>query len=315
MKVKDNQQRIIISWSAVLKHPLKKGAMSRLITLSLVALAAVLCTAAQPRPANGNSEVGLRVSPTHITPVIAVGDTAREAITLQNSSNGEVVVSGRIGEGPNNDGKAEIHLEPEQLSLKPGQTSSVTLVIDVPAAAEAGQTQNVLLFDIMSTSGRDVSIVGQIAVVLDIKTIHPVDEVEISMPLIIDSSDSASVTLKGRNAGNFPTMLRGAVAIERLLGEDILLNSDSEKIQAGESAVSFAFWDGVPYLGAGRMTATLGAGVGAPVEKSSWFVVFPWKLGLMVIFIVLTAAAGALYAPFFAKVFRLNWRKEGKIGR
>ncbi|MFA5802819.1 MAG: hypothetical protein WC911_10140 [Thermoleophilia bacterium] len=288
--------------------------MSRSITLSFIVNFIVACMGAIVVPAYAATDVGLNVSPTHLAPVIPAGDTTRETIMLRNSSGEEMIVRGRI-EGGTNTGSDNtgIHLDPEQITLKPGQTSNITLLIDVPAGSQSGQTRDVLLFDIISPSERELAIVGRVAVMLDIKTIHPVDEVDISIPHIIDSTESVSMKFHGRNTGNFPTMLRGTVAIDGLPGNEVFLSTNSDEIQIGQSAVTYAVWDDIPFIGAGTITATLGSGVGAPVKKTSWFVVFPWKLTMMFLLISFTGVIGAMQTPFLAKVFGLKWRKEGKL--
>lgn len=284
--------------------------MSRSLKLSLAVSIFVACMATMTATALAGTDAGLNVSPTHLAPVISAGDTTRETIMLQNSSGEEMIVRGSINSSTlEGSDITETRIDPEQISLKPGQTSSITLNIYVPAGVEAGQHRSLLLFDVIPASGRDVSIVGQVAVVMDIKTIHPVDDVRFTFPHIIDSTDTARFTLQGRNAGNFPTRLQGKVDIDGLLGQNLVLKTASENITIGQSGTMDVVWDESPLFGVGKVTITLGSGVGAPVEQSSWFLIFPWKITLMTVFIIVTGVAGVRISPAFAKVFSQKRRK------
>lgn len=266
--------------------------------------------AAMTATAFAGKDVGLNVSPTHLAPVISVGDTTRETIMLKNSSGEEMIVRDSVNSSSSESPDImEMSLDSEQIFLKPGQASKITLNINVPAGAEAGQSRSLLLFDVIPASGRDVSIVGQVAVVLDIKTIHPVDEVHFTFSHIIDSTDTARFTLQGRNAGNFAIRLQGKVDIDGLLGQNLVLHTASENINIGQSGTMDAVWDESPLFGVGKVTITLGSGVGAPVEQSSWFLIFPWKITLMTAFIIVTGIAGVRVSPAVAKVFSQKRRK------
>ncbi|MFA6001737.1 MAG: hypothetical protein WC828_06435 [Thermoleophilia bacterium] len=285
--------------------------MSKSPTLALAIYIVIAGISAIASIAYAGPEVGLNVSPTHLAPVIPAGDTTSETVVLENSSTEEMIVSGNIDNSTlDSSDITQIRLDPEQISLKPGQTSAIELSINVPAGAEAGQRRSMILFDVRPASGRDVSIVGQVAVVLDIKTIHPVDDVHFTFPHIIDSTDAVTFTMQGRNAGNFPAGLQGKADIDGLFGKYLVVNAASENINIGQSAKMDSIWDKSPLFGVGKVTVKLSSGVGAPVEQSSWFLVFPWKICVMIIFIAGAGFAGAHSSPVFTKVFSLKRRKE-----
>ena len=277
----------------------------RVLTAAIIFLA-LLLTAAMP--ASANPDVGFRVTPTSIESTIAAGDNTSEIVTLTNFSVNEVVVRTHL---TTDGGSAEpgISIEPGMLSLKPGESARVTVHIDVPAVAQTGKRLSSVLFDAKSSSEKDVSIVGQVAVVLSINVIHPVSDVTWSFPRIVDSTDALVFRMEGRNTGNFTTKLVGDARLKGIVRGDVDLQASSEPITIGESTTLQAVWDETPLFAIKRATLDLSSGIGAPVRTEATIFIFPWKLMLMGLFIAVLAFAGARLQPFAVKVYQANWRR------
>ena len=56
----------------------------------------------------------------------------------------------------------------------------------------------------------------------------------------------------------------------------------------------------MPTLAVKKVKVSMGSGVGSPVEKNALLLVFPWRLSLLVLAILLAVAAGA----YSFRVFR-----------
>lgn len=290
-----------------------------LLTLAVAALAvcaavspAVAVSAQAPSSVSGNPGTSINVSPTHLAPVIALGDETREKITLVNTSTRDLRVRGHLGYGaPSGEGGPQLTLEPDQVILKPGETATVALHITVPAEAVIGDRQDTARFDVSPAAGGNLSVVGQVAVVVATKVIRPVEDAYWSVPLLIDSTQPAALTIGGRNAGSFPAQLAAKVDLVGMFGQEETLHVVSESTAVGKNAEMQAIWDNQPFIGAGRATLSLSSGVGAPVEKTAYFIVLPWKVTSIALAILFAGFAGATLTPLFAKVFGVNWRKGG----
>ncbi|MHB8858927.1 MAG: COG1470 family protein [Thermoleophilia bacterium] len=264
-------------------------------------------------PAAAASDLGFRVSPTYISPTIAVGDETREAVTLQNSSAYQIMVKSRIGFA--DEPAAAISLDREEVSLKPGESTVVYISIKVPEDAPSGSRRQTILFDTASSSGADLAVVGRVGMELDLSIIHPVEDVRWSFPHIIDSTEEVSFEASGRNAGNFTTRLASRVDLTSLFATGATLSSASDPLPVGQTAVVKAVWEEAPVFSAERAELELGSGVGAPVRSSTFLIVFPWKLSLMLALMAATAAAGARFQPIIAKVLAPNGRETVKAQR
>lgn len=276
----------------------------------VLSLAGFLMPASRAAAASG---LGFRVSPTYVNPTIAVGDETREAVTLQNSSAYQIIVNSQIG--PSGDPGATISLDREQVSLKPGESAVVYITINVPENAPAGRRQQTILFDAASSSGNDVAIVGRVGMELDLNVIHPVADVRWSFPHIIDSSEEVVFDASGRNSGNFTTRLEEKVDLTGLTGRDTNLAGASDPLPVGQTATVRALWDEAPLFSVQRGVLGLGSGVGTPVKATAFFIIFPWKLSLMLALMAATAATGARFQPIIAKVLAPNGRETVKAQR
>jgi len=253
------------------------------------------------------SEVGFMVSPTSVNSTIAVGDETNESITLQNLSTEEIVVNAHVSANGDN-GEPVISVEPTEVSLKPGGSAQVVIHVDVPADAQTGKRVSAVLFDAVSSNVSDVSIVGRVAVALTIDVIIPVSDVTWSYPHIIDSTDPVVFQMEGRNTGNFTTRLEGKVDISGLFSNRTL-KATSDPVVIGETTQLQVIWDETPLLAIKRVTLDLGSGIGAPVEQRAFLIIFPWKLTLILMLIVVIAVAGARFQPFFPNVFSRKGRR------
>lgn len=246
-------------------------------------------------------DVGFRVSPTSIDSTIAVGDQTSESITLENFFTDEIIVKAHVSANTD-ESEPSISLEPSEVSLKPGGSAKVVIHINVPENAQTGQHVSTVFFEAASSSTKDVSIVSRVGVALSIDVIRPVSDVTWSYPHIVDSADTVVFRMEGRNAGNFTTRLAGTVDISGIFGNDSLQVS-SDPIAIGETASLQVVWDEAPLFAVNRVTLDLSSGIGAPVEKKTFLIIFPWKLTLLLAFIVTIVAAGVRFRPFLANVF------------
>lgn len=259
--------------------------------------------------APSNAEVGLKLSPTHVTPTVAVGDTTSEVITLQNESAEDMTIRGHIDAGQDQaSSRLVISIEPEELILKPGESGQVGIKIAVPADIEAGQMRVMALFNAQPAAGRDIAIVGQVSSLIDVDIIHPVDQVQWFVPIIADSSSSVAFIAEATNSGKFTTGLSEKVELTGLLGTTDLL-SQEQTVGVGERARMVATWEDTPIFAVKRGLLKVGSGVGAPVEKTVLFIVFPWKLTLAILLVISLVFAGLKVKPVKAKVFGGKWRK------
>lgn len=246
-------------------------------------------------------DVGFRVSPTSIDSTIAVGDQTSESITLENFSTDEIIVKAHVSANTD-ESESAISLEPNEVSLKSGGFAKVVIHINVPENAQTGQHVSAVFFEAASSSTKDVSIVSRVGVALGIDVIRPVSDVTWSYPHIVDSADTVVFRMEGRNAGNFTTRLAGNVDISGIFGNDSL-QVLSDPIAIGETASLQAVWDEAPLFAVKRVTLDLSSGIGAPVEKKTFLIIFPWKLMLLLAFIVTIVAAGVRFQPFLANAF------------
>lgn len=276
--------------------------MSRIHKLAVITIIVLFCLLLPVSIARPAQDVGFRVSPTSINTTIAVGDDTNETITLQNSSTDEVVVKAHM-DANGNSAEPNISLEPDQLSLKPGESAQVVVRLKIPDETQPGHRLTSVLFDAAASSERDVSIVGEVGVVFSIEVIRPVADVSWSFPRLIDSSDQVVFGMEGRNTGNFTTKLQGDARIAGIVWGDLDLQVASGPLAVGETASLQAVWDEAPLFAIKRVTLDLSSGIGAPVEHKAFLVIFPWKLTLMLALMSAITAAGARFQPSIAKVF------------
>ncbi|MBI5871138.1 MAG: hypothetical protein HZB44_09370 [Actinobacteria bacterium] len=253
-------------------------------------------------------DVGFNISPTSINSTIAVGDQTDETVTLQNSSSDEIVVKAHVSASGDR-AEPEISLEPGEVILPPGGFARVVVHIRVPEDAQPGRRLSSVLFDAASASTRDVSIVGQVGVAISTEVIHPVSDVSWSFPRIVDSMDQVTFWMEGRNTGNFTTRLEGTAIISGIFEGNNSLLAASDPVAVGESASLQAVWDEVPLFAIKKVKLDLSSGVGSPVERQAYILIFPWKLLLMLALMAAIAAVGARFQPSLAKVFSRNGRK------
>ncbi|MHB1390159.1 MAG: hypothetical protein ACYCXF_02845 [Thermoleophilia bacterium] len=250
------------------------------------------------------AESGIRVTPTHLSPTIAVGDETREVITLQNLSDRETILRSQVSIGAGESAvMPEVRIEPQEVTLGPGQSQPVTVSISVPADMTEGRRQATVIFDTGPAAGGDVAIVGRVAVLIDINVIRPVSDVTWNIPHFINSSDTATFAVQAVNSGNFPTQLVENVELAGITGS-VNLESRSRQVQVGERVNLETVWEETPLLAFKIATVSVGSSVGAPVHARTLFVIFPWKLSLALIVFVTIALIGVRISPFFAKVFR-----------
>jgi hypothetical protein len=277
--------------------------------VAITIIISVACILLLATSAYGATDVGFRISPTSINSTIAVGDETNETVTLKNFSTDEIVVNVHAGADVT-PAEPIISLEPDQVSLKPGESGKVVVRVKVPDDAQPGQWQSSVFFDAGSSAERDVSIVGQVGVVLSIEVIRPVTDVSWSFPRIIDSTDKVVFRMEGRNSGNFTTKLEGDARLAGIVRGDVDLQAASGPIAVGESASLQAVWDETPLFAIKKVTLDLSSGIGAPVEQKAFLVIFPWKLTLMLVLIAAIAATGAGFQSKLAKVFSGKGRRE-----
>jgi hypothetical protein len=268
-----------------------------LISLASLALLLVLIT---PLLASARNGVGISVSPTHISPTIAVGDETSEAVTLINSSTDRVSVKSHPDF--DNSGPAEapsVWVEPGEVFLDPTRPVTVTVRVSVPPGTKPGQYQKFISFDVQPSAEGNVAIVSQISITLDINVIQPIEEANFYLPYLMDTGQPVVFSMSGRNRGNFPTRLSGTVKVAGLLGNTVELQAQSQIVAIGEEAALTAVWDDPPLMGFKKVTLTISTGVGSPVEHQSFLIILPWKFLLVFLSLLFTAGAGALLGRFF----------------
>lgn len=274
--------------------------LSLLIFLMSLASLALLLVLITPLLASARNGVGISVSPTHISPTIAVGDETSEAVTLINSSTNRVSV--RSHPDFDNSGLAEtpsVWVEPGEVSLDPSRPVTVTVRVSVSPATKPGQYQKFVSFDIQPSAEGNVAIVGEIGITLDINVIQPIEEANFSLPHLVDTGQPVVFSMSGRNSGNFPTRLSGTVKVAGLLGNTVELQAQSQVVAIGEEAALAAVWDDPPLMGFKKVTLTISTGVGSPVEQQSFLIILPWKFLLVFISLLFTAGAGAFLGKFY----------------
>lgn len=232
-------------------------------------------------------------------------------VILQNSSTDEIVVKGHASSNINQ-AEPVISIEPSEVSLKPGATTQVVIHINVPDDVQTGHRLSAVLFDAASSGAREVSIVGQVGVAIGVDVIRPVSDVSWSIPRIVDSTDSVVFQMAGRNTGNFTTRLIGTAVISGIFGEgNARLQAASDPVAIGETATLQAIWEDAPLFAIKKVTLGLSSGIGAPIERKVYILIFPWKLILTLSSLLAVAALGVSFRPRLAKVFSRNWRKVG----
>ncbi len=286
----------------------------RRISLLSAALAAVLAAfvfqGATADDAAAQGDMAIEISPTLVSPVMAVGDETREVITIRNSSTDEMLVSSRVQfadeEGPK---VLKIEAQPQELTIPPGESAEVGLWIRVSPDAEVQARKATVLFLAEPLSERDVTIAGQVVVLVEANIIRPIDKASLSAPRFSDANGALLFTAEGRNNGNFPTRLESVVRITGPFSDDIVLSADSAELAVGETAVIELEWSNTPAFALRRVRHTLSSGIGVPVERTSVLVIVPWRLILMLCVIAAATAAGALLLPVFTNVFPPKGRK------
>lgn len=250
------------------------------------------------------AESGIKVTPTHLSPTIAVGDETREVVTLQNLSGEETTLRAQVDFGAGQSASMpDISIDPQEVRLGPGQLFPATISIKTPADMADGPRRVMVVFDAGPAAGGEVAIVGRVAVLVDINVIRPVKEVTWTIPHFIDSSAPASFSVRAINSGNFPTGLVENVELAGISGS-VNLQSQKKQVAVGDQVLLEAFWEESPLLAVKIATLSVGSAVGAPVQEKTLVMVFPWKLCLALIAIALTAFAGGRLMPFYTKVFR-----------
>lgn len=253
--------------------------------LSLIAVTILFISLAID-PGKAYPDVGISITPTSLSPTIAVGDRTQEVISISNTAPHKVRIESSMHDAPDIEGAAEVKIEPGIIELEAGETAEVEIQITVPEEAQDGKQKRSIIFDASGIGNDTISIIGRVKVTLDIDVIHPVSDVKFTYARLIDSSDAAVFTMEGRNTANFSTRMEGTVKIDRIFGEDIILQSASEAIANDESTELRIEWRDAPNIGLARMTASMTTGVGAPVTESSIILVFPWKITSIIVVII-----------------------------
>lgn len=278
-------------------------AIGNLTAISAVAALAALLMLALPQKAAAAGAI--KLSPTHINATIAAGDETVERIILDNASAESLVVNIRESGFSGADGAAPfIQVDPEQVTINAGDSTEVDVRIRVPDDAPAATHRSTVLFDAVVTGSGNVAVIGQVAVLVDVNVFIPVDSVSWSLPLLVDSTDTAIFHAEGRNSGKFPVRMKGSAIASGLFASDDSLTAESADVPVGGRAGLDMEWESASVFGLRAVTMRFGAGVGAPVEKKGLVLVFPWKLSLMVILILATAFAGARLLPHLNMMFR-----------
>lgn len=192
------------------------------------------------------AESGIKVTPTHLSPTMAVGDETREVVTLQNLSGEETTLRAQVDFGAGQSASMpDISLDPQEVRLGPGQSFPATISIRVPADMADGPRRVMVVFDAGPAAGGEVVIVGRVAVLVDINVIRPVKEVAWTIPHVIDSSAPASFSVQAINSGNFPTGLVENVELVGISGS-VKLQSQKKQVAVGDQVLLQAFWEESP---------------------------------------------------------------------
>lgn len=280
---------------------------SKLFITVLVALAALLLA---PTPARTQGEIGIEISPTSLTPTIAVGDETREQIRIRNSSAAEMLVTARTrvqDSGSGDDLQLEVY--PAEIRVAPGDTAEATLSIKVAPGAESGSSKAAALFLAEPLTERDVSIAGQVAVNVDVALIRPLEAVSLTTPRFSDANGTMTFAARARNNGNFPTALKTTVSLTGLFADDLVLKASSDQLAVGEEGAVELEWTDTPAFAIRRLHHSVSTGVGAPVENDGFLIIAPWRLALMLLVIASATLTGIFLTPLITNVFPLNGRK------
>ena len=255
-------------------------------------------------------EMGIEISPTLVSPVMAIGDETHEVITIRNSSTEEVLVSSRV-QFADEAGRDALQIEvlPAELTIAPGDSAEATLWIRTSPDADVQTRKAMTLFLAEPLAEQDVTIAGQVAVMVEVSMIRPIDLVSFSAPRFSDSNSTLLFTAEGRNNGNFPTTLESTVRITGPFADDVILTASSGELAVGETGVVELEWSETPAFALRRVHHKISSGVGSPVEKTSLLIIAPWRLALILLVIAAVIVAGVLLRPLFPNVFPPNGRK------
>ncbi|RJQ44258.1 MAG: hypothetical protein C4534_06775 [Gaiellales bacterium] len=280
-------------------YPKKTFALGGALAAVVLALSWAYAAAAQ---------TGINVTPTHIPATIAAGDETREKVSLRNLSAGEVEVEAVVEQGQGEGPLAAVSVAPARIRLAAGESAEVEVHVAVPSDAGVGRGEAYIFFNVADASAGNVAIIGKIRVAVEMNVIRPVSEADFSYPLIIGSGP-VTFTMRGRNTSEFPVAMDGRIVLESLLGEDVELVSSSRQVSNDESFELQAVWQDPPLFGIRRLKLSLSSGVGAPVTKTSYILIFSWKLVPALFLLVAAAAILIKKKPAIANVFPGKWRQ------
>lgn len=256
-------------------------------------------------------EIGIEVSPTSVSPTMAVGDETRELITIRNSSDTEMLVStqSQLAEGVS-DEDLKLEIQPAEIRIAPGDSAQAALLIEVAPESEARNSRAVAFFLVEPLNGRDVSISGQVAVTVDVKVIRPIEDVNLSTPHFSDANGSLLFIAGARNNGKFPTRLQSRVSLTGLFVDDVNLTASSDELAVGEGGSVEVEWPEPPAFAVRWVHHSVGTGVGSPVEEDGLLIIAPWRLALMLLVVAAAVTVGAFIPPAFTNVFPTKGRNS-----
>lgn len=273
----------------------------------LFVVASIGCLACFVTPAL--AQTGINITPTNIAMTIAVGDETREVVTLRNISASDVEVEASIEPPAAGDGAMSIAVSPAKIQLKAGESATVEVHVVVPDDAETGIQEGFVSFNVVDADAHEVAIVGKVRTSVNATIIRPISDVEFSIPMFVGSSGPVAFDIRGRNTSQFSTTIASVVELGSLLGEDIVLRRSSDMLNNNETYDMQVLWDDPPLFGIRKVTIRATSGVGSPVARSTFILIFSWKL-LPLLLAALTATfllRGKL--PAIANVFHINWRQ------
>lgn len=188
---------------------------------------------------------------------------------------------------------------PRTLNLKPGESRTVRVRIDIPKNAEPGGHYGAVLYGTDSNAKERTSIVAEVGTLLLLTVSGDIVEsgrVSLGCPWCVEPG-ALNLPVKMFNTGNVHAAGDGEVVVETFSGDKVTsLPVAIGNVLPGASRVQQAVWKDARRVGVYWVQARMNIGEsGAPkLSDRRWVVVFPWRLALAAVGVFLLGVATAL---------------------
>lgn len=186
-------------------------------------------------------------------------------------------------------------LSPTQFTLESGKEQEVTASVSIPPSGAAGGRYGSFVFSVAGEGGPGVAALSQeVASLFLIRISGPVEEKvtisSFSAPQLLEFGP-VEFTLTYENSGNVHLKPQGIITVSDMFGQKTAdIPIEAQNVFPAASRSVNAVWNA--RLLAGRYTATAlvysGTSRNDMLEATTTFVVFPWRIAIVIILIVIT---------------------------